>query len=44
MATVYKVEIVSDWILYDKEELKEILQDRIDPDVQNFRVVEVECK
>jgi hypothetical protein len=44
MATVYKVEIVSDWTNYTEESLKELLQERIDPDGNNFRVVEVERK
>jgi len=30
MATVYKVEVVSHWINYSKEELEKILTDAID--------------
>jgi hypothetical protein len=29
MATVYKVEVVSHWISYSKEELEKILQDAV---------------
>jgi hypothetical protein len=44
MATVYKVEIVSDWTNHTEESLKELLQEWIDPDGNNFRVVDVERK
>jgi hypothetical protein len=38
MATVYKVEIVSDWTNYTPEKLQELLQERVDPDKNNIRV------
>ena len=44
MATVYKVEIVSDWINYTEEELKTLIEENLDPDRQNIRVTEVERK
>ena len=40
MATVYKVEIVSDWINYTEEELKKLIEENLDPDRQNIRVTE----
>jgi|TARA_R110000744_G_scaffold375509_1_gene489014 hypothetical protein len=42
MATVYKVEIVSDWINYTELELKKLIEESLDPDRQNIRVTEVE--
>jgi len=44
MATVYKVEIVSDWINYTEEELKKLIEESLDLDRQNIRVVKVERK
>ena len=44
MATVYKVEIVSDWINYTEEELKKVIEENLDPDRQNIRVKKVERK
>jgi hypothetical protein len=41
MATVYKVEIVSDWISYPEKDLKKLIQERLDPDRQNIRVTEL---
>jgi len=41
MATVYKIEIVSDWIDYDEETLKKKIIDSLDPDNQNFRITDV---
>tara|TARA_R110000744_G_C18978557_1_gene519027 strand:+ start:172 stop:306 length:135 start_codon:yes stop_codon:yes gene_type:complete len=42
MATVYKIEIVSDWVNYTEEELKKFIEETLDPDRQNIRVVKVE--
>ena len=44
MATVYKIELVSDWISYSEEELKEFIERTLDPDRQNIRVKKVERK
>ena len=40
MATVYKVEIVSDWTSYDEDAMKRLIQEGI-PDKGNIRVTEV---
>jgi hypothetical protein len=42
MATVYKIELVSDWINFTEEELKKLIEKSIDPDRQNIRVTEIE--
>lgn len=42
MATVYKIEIVSDWINYTEEELKKLIEESLDPDRQNISVTKVE--
>ena len=42
MATLYKIEIVSDWVNYDEESMKQLIEDNLDPDKQNIRVVSVE--
>ena len=44
MSTVYKVEIVSDWINYTEEELKKLIEESLDPDRLNIRVTEIERK
>jgi len=44
MATVYKVEIVSDWINYTEEDLKKLIQETLDPDRQNIRVTKIKKK
>ena len=44
MATVYKIEIVSDWIDYTEEEFKKLIEENLDPDRQNIRVTEIERK
>lgn len=41
MATVYKIEIVSDWINYTEEQLKKLIEENLDPDRQTIRVTEV---
>lgn len=44
MATVYEIKIVSDWINYDEETLKKLLQEKLDTEKINIRVIEVERK
>ena len=41
MATVYTIEIVSDWIDYDVRTLEKMLIENLDPDKQNFRITDV---
>ncbi len=38
MATVYKVEIVSDWISYHEDDLKELVQNTLNKHLKEFEV------
>jgi len=42
MATVYKIELVSDWINYTEKEMKKLLEESLDSDNQNIRITKVE--
>tara|TARA_R110002049_G_scaffold117682_3_gene271262 strand:- start:1352 stop:1489 length:138 start_codon:yes stop_codon:yes gene_type:complete len=44
MATVYRVEIISDWLNYTEEQLKELIKDRVDPRENNIRITQVKIK
>jgi hypothetical protein len=45
MATIYRVEIVSEWINYTEEELKRLIEKDVnaDSDDMDIRVTKVEC-
>ena len=41
MATVYKLEIVSDWVNYPEKDLKKLIQEKLDFNKDSLRVTKL---
>lgn len=42
MATVYKIDLVSDWIDYKEEDICKLILESLNPDKRNFRINSIE--